>query len=90
KGIQVFLHKVNRGKGAAVRTGLDHATGDILFLQDSDLEYDPKDIASLIQPILDKKTEVVFSSRRMNKNNSYSSKLYKWGGAFVDGIISLA
>src|SRR5215203_3189085 len=88
KNIKIFQHKKNQGKGAAVRTGLENSTGDILYLQDADLEYDPYEIPLLVKPILEKKAEAVFSSRRLNKNNMYSSKLYKWGGAFIDGLIS--
>lgn len=90
RGIRVYQHKKNKGKGSAVKTGLENSTGQILFLLDADLEYDPDEIPILIKPIIEKKTEVVFSSRRMNKNNLYSSRLYKWGGAFVDTIISVA
>lgn len=84
----ILKHEKNQGKGAAVTTGLNKATGDIFYLQDSDLEYDPEDIPLLVKPILEKKATVVYGSRRMNKSNSYSSKLYKWGGAFVDMLIS--
>lgn len=87
-GLFIFRHEKNKGKGATIRTGLSKATGDIFFLQDSDLEYDPRDIPLLVNPILTKKAVVVFGSRRMNKNNRYSSRLYKWGGAFVDQAIS--
>ncbi len=61
--IQVFYHAQNRGKGAAIRTGLSHATGDIILIQDADLEYDPRDYPALIQPILERRAAVVYGSR---------------------------
>ena len=61
--IKVVFHGRNRGKGAAVRTGIQAATGDILLIQDADLEYDPRDYLSLLLPILEKRAEVVYGSR---------------------------
>jgi glycosyltransferase involved in cell wall biosynthesis len=61
--IKVFAHPYNRGKGAALRTALEHATGDILLIQDADLEYDPADFPKLLQPILDGRADVVYGSR---------------------------
>ncbi len=62
---RVFCHKRNRGKGAALRTAFKEATGDILIIQDADLEYDPKDYSRLIRPILEGKADVVYGSRFM-------------------------
>ena len=59
----MVLHEVNQGKGAALRTGFQAATGDIIAIQDADLEYDPNDILKLIAPILDEKADVVYGSR---------------------------
>ncbi len=60
---KVIYHKRNSGKGSAVRTGLKNVEGDIVIIQDADLEYDPKDIPKLIQPILDDNADVVYGSR---------------------------
>ncbi|MCS7178432.1 MAG: glycosyltransferase family 2 protein [Anaerolineae bacterium] len=62
-GIRVVYHERNQGKGAAVRTGLEHATGDIFIVQDADLEYDPRDYPALLQPILEGRAQVVYGSR---------------------------
>ncbi|HXF70689.1 MAG TPA: glycosyltransferase family 2 protein [Thermoflexus sp.] len=61
--IRVIFHERNMGKGAAVRTGIAHATGDILLIQDADLEYDPRDYPQLIRPILEGRAAVVYGSR---------------------------
>lgn len=62
-GIRIFFHAKNQGKGAALRTAFQHATGEIVVIQDADREYDPNDIPKLIQPILDGHADVVFGSR---------------------------
>lgn len=62
-GFCVIFHDVNQGKGGAVWTGLQHATGDICLIQDADLEYDPREYPVLLQPILEKRTHVVYGSR---------------------------
>lgn len=61
--VRVILHDVNQGKGAAVVTGMKAAKGDILLIQDADLEYDPRDYPALLQPILEGLAEVVYGSR---------------------------
>lgn len=62
-GIRVIHHEKNQGKGAALRTGFAHATGDIVVVQDADLEYDPSEYPKLLQPILDGAADVVYGSR---------------------------
>ncbi len=61
--VRVVHHPTNRGKGAAVRTGLAHARGDLLLIQDADLEYDPEDWPRLIAPVLKGKARIVYGSR---------------------------
>jgi len=61
--INVIFHEKNSGKGAAVKTGIAAATGDMVIIQDADLEYDPNDFHKLVQPIIDGKAQVVYGSR---------------------------
>ena len=61
--VVTLAHQRNRGKGAALRTGFDAATGDVVLVQDADLEYDPNEYPRLIQPILDNRADVVYGSR---------------------------
>jgi glycosyltransferase involved in cell wall biosynthesis len=62
-GIRVLYHERNQGKGAALRTGFGAATGDLVIVQDADLEYDPREYPKLVQPILEGRADVVFGSR---------------------------
>lgn len=60
---KVVYHRRNQGKGAAIRSGLEHATGDMIIIQDADLEYDPNEYPKLIAPIVQGKADVVYGSR---------------------------
>ncbi len=68
--LKVLYHETNKGKGAAVRTGLEHACGDFIVIQDADLEYDPHDYHKLLKPILEGQVEVVYGSRFMESGES--------------------
>jgi glycosyltransferase involved in cell wall biosynthesis len=67
-GVQLIYQPHNQGKGAALRTGIEHATGDIIGIQDADFEYEPTDIPRLLQPLLEGKADVVFGSRFKKSN----------------------
>jgi glycosyltransferase involved in cell wall biosynthesis len=63
ENVRVLYHDLNQGKGAALRTGFEGATGDIVIIQDADLEYDPREYPVLLEPILDGRADVVYGSR---------------------------
>jgi glycosyltransferase involved in cell wall biosynthesis len=63
--LKIIYHEANQGKGAAVRTGLEHASGDVIIIQDADLEYDPHEYPRLLKPILEGEAEVVYGSRSL-------------------------
>jgi len=70
-GVSVYYHDRNMGKGAALRTGQQYITGDITIIQDADLEYDPRDYPTLLQPIIEDKADVVYGSRFLGKHRAF-------------------
>lgn len=80
--IRTYRHPINIGKGAAIRLGLFYAKGDIVVIQDADLEYDPQDYLRLIEPILSGAADVVYGKRQFDPNKKTHLRYY-WGGQFV-------
>ncbi|MBM3964581.1 MAG: glycosyltransferase family 2 protein [Planctomycetes bacterium] len=78
-GIEVLIHDRNQGKGAALQNGFRLANGDIIIVQDADLEYDPRDILKVIQPIVDGKSNVVYGSRYMQGHIQDPSWMHRIG-----------
>jgi dolichol-phosphate mannosyltransferase len=90
KGIKLIRHTKNQGKGAAIRTAIKHATGDIIIIQDADLEYNPNEYMSLIKPIIERKAKVVYGSRRLKKGNvQYAGISFLIGGLALNIITNL-
>jgi glycosyltransferase involved in cell wall biosynthesis len=81
--MQIIYHEVNGGKGAALRTGFTHATGDVVIVQDADLEYDPRDYVKVLLPLLEGRTPVVYGSRFMGGTRSAMSLTHTLGNKFL-------
>lgn len=91
--LSVFYHQHNRGKGAAIATGLQYASGEIILIQDADLEYDPADYRALVRPIATGRAQVVYGSRihgaRVFGTRDYSYLHFYWGGRLLSWLTNL-
>lgn len=90
---QVIFHSKNMGKGVALRTGFAKATGDIILVQDADLEYNPQNYPNLLRPILDNEAEVVYGSRFLNREfrhvfflSHLANKFLTWFSNVLTGL----
>jgi len=70
-GVKIFHHEVNRGKGAALRTAIPNTTGDIVIIQDADLEYDPEDYVTVLKPLMAGEADVVYGSRFQSTRRAF-------------------
>lgn len=86
--LTVLTHPYNRGKGAAIATGLAAVGGDLVLIQDADLEYDPEDYPALIAPFADERVQVVYGSRNLQRNPRSSFAFY-WGGRLLSWVTNL-
>lgn len=87
--VKILFHDRNRGKGAAIRTGLDAATGEISVIQDADLEYDPDELAKVIAPITLGESQVVYGSRYLVPSADRKFRLFRYGVSFLNVVVRL-
>ena len=87
--IRAFYHDRNRGKGWAIRTALPEARGEIVIVQDADLEYEPEEYPKLIEPILRGEANVVYGSRYLGRDNPLPFTHYKVGVLLLNALVNL-
>lgn len=87
--ITMLKHAQNRGKGAAVRTALERATGRFCIIQDADIEYDPREIFTVLQPLLNKESEVVYGSRYFSDTVGRKFRWFRYGVSLLNVVILL-
>lgn len=86
--VRPLRHDRNRGKGAALQTAAGHITGDVVIIQDADLEYDPADYPRLLEPFASPEVQVVYGSRNLGRNPRSSWSFY-WGGRLLSWLANL-
>ncbi len=90
ENVRVIHHQQNRGKGAAIRSGLVAASGDCIIIQDADLEYDPEDFRLLLQPLVAGDADVVYGSRYGHSDRSVSPWWHQAANGLITGLANLA
>src|SRR5262249_16235721 len=81
--LKVIFHEKNQGKGGAIKTGFLQATGDAVIIQDADLEYDPQDYRSLLQPLVEGEADVVYGSRFSHVDGPVHHYWHRWGNQLI-------
>jgi len=89
ENIRLISHKINQGKGMAIRTGINAITGDFVIIQDADLELDPMDYNPILLKLLEGKTPVVYGSRFLDRRNRHYYKSFYYGGLAVTTIANI-
>jgi glycosyltransferase involved in cell wall biosynthesis len=87
--MQLLFQERNRGKGAALKRGFAQATGDVVAIQDGDLEYDPQDLRALLEPIVRGEADVVYGSRFMDKERRVSTYFHRHGNQLITRVSNL-
>ena len=87
---RVILHERNQGKGAAIRTGMAAAQGDVVVIQDADMEYDPRDLRLLLQPIIENEADVVYGSRFIHNDRPVSPLWHQGANQLITFCTALA
>ena len=82
-GLKIILHERNQGKGGALKTGFRACTGDVVVVQDADLEYDPQDFHALLQPIVEGRADVVYGSRFSHVDGQVHHYWHRWGNQLI-------
>jgi dolichol-phosphate mannosyltransferase len=87
--IKIYHHPVNKGKAAAIRTAIPYTTGDIITIQDGDLETEPNDLIHLTEPIMEGEASVVYGSRYLNPKEPHLYRFYQLGGRMLSWTVNL-
>ena len=87
--VQLLRLPANAGKGAAVRQALSVATGELVVIQDADLEYDPQDLVQIVAAFDDPAVNAVYGSRRRESTHAQGQAVFRWGGCFLTGLTNI-